>query len=57
MPKPNCAFARPPKPRRNNGSAIAQMPDDDLVLVYLVELDGTGEPDPLQPSASEGRTP
>jgi hypothetical protein len=40
-----------------NGSAIAQVPDDDLVLVYLVELDGTGEPDPSQPPASEGRSP
>jgi hypothetical protein len=40
-----------------NGSAIARVPDDELVLVYLVELDGTGEPDPSQPPASEGRTP
>jgi hypothetical protein len=30
-----------------NGPAIAQVPDDDLVMVYLVELDGTGERDPL----------
>ena len=40
-----------------NGAAIAQEADDDLILVYLIELDGTGKPDTSRPPAPEGRTP